>query len=80
MNNSTLKALNTLIATEPKVEDAFYAVTLYDASINMQGRLNAETLTITKNLGIKVNQHEEKLWFEGTIFIDGIAIYITLTL
>ena len=80
MNNLTLKALNTLIATEPKVEDAFYAVTLYDASINMQGRLNAETLTITKNLGIKVNQHEEKLWFEGTIFIDGIAIYITLTL
>jgi hypothetical protein len=80
MNNLTLKALNTLIATEPKVEDAFYAVTLYDASITMQGRLNEEALTIAKKLGIKVNQHEEKPWFEGTIFINGVAIHFTLTL
>ena len=79
MKNTTLNALNNLIAKHPQVENAFYAVTLYPKHINVQGQLNAETINITKELGITLSQHPEHPWFDGNIIFDEADILFTLT-
>jgi hypothetical protein len=79
MKNTTLNALNNLIAKHPQVEDAFYAVTLYPNHINVQGNLNAETINITRALGIKLSQHPEQPWFDGNVLFDEILFSFTLT-
>jgi hypothetical protein len=79
MKNTTLKALNNLIAKHPQVEEAFYAVTLYPNHINVQGNLNAETINITRALGINLSQHPEQPWFDGNVIFEGADILFTLT-
>lgn len=79
MKNTTLNALNNLIAKHPQVENAFYCVTLYPKHINVQGQLNAETINITRALGIELSQHPEQPWFSGNIIFDEADILFTLT-
>jgi hypothetical protein len=79
MTNTTLNALNNLIAKHPQVENAFYAVTLYNNIVNVQGHLNSETLGILKDLGVALNQHAEQLWFEGAIYFNETHFKFTLT-
>jgi hypothetical protein len=79
MKNTTLNALNNLIAKHPQMEDAFYAVTLYPNHINVQGNLNAETINITRALGINLSQHPEQPWFDGNVLFEGADILFTLT-
>jgi hypothetical protein len=79
MKNTTLNALNNLIAKHPQVEEAFYAATLYDDKVTVQGYLNAETINITRALGIKLSQHPEQPWFDGNVLFDEILFSFTLT-
>ena len=79
MKNTTLNALNNLIAKHPQVEDAFYAVTLYDDKVNVQGYLNAETIYRTRAICITLSQHHEQPWFSGNVLFEGADILFTLT-
>ena len=79
MKNTTLNALNNLIAKHPQVEEAFYAVTLYDDKVTVQGYLNSETINITRALGIKLSQHPIQPWFDGNVLFDEILFSFTLT-
>ena len=79
MNTKSLNALNTLTAQFPEISEAFYAVTMYDSHINLQGNLSAKTLTITKALGVTLSQHPEHLWFDGTTKVNGFRLDFCLT-
>jgi hypothetical protein len=79
MKNTTLNALNNLIAKHPLLEDSSYAVTLYPNHINVQGQLNSETINITRALGITLSQHPEHPWFSGNVLFEGADILFILT-
>lgn len=79
MNKEVLDALNKLIAVHPKVESAFYAVSMYEHTIKLQGYANAETLSILKDLKLSPTLNPEHLWFDVDTYIDGIKFAFCLT-